>query len=585
MREFKKYFSLFATSIFLITSCVSCSISNGKNNSEIKIDNIHKGSGKYDRNTLYISALNVDTSLNSSLVKHNILNFGIPYISKIGFNPYFIESKNDQYIVESIWEPLMKVGYDGQFYPNLLKHLPTVSEDKKTYLFTIRDDLFWEDGTKITTNDIEFTYKFLMDKIYNGSFNRELLNVKGWKSYRDGEKDYIEGLEIIDDVNFKVVVDTPNIYTQELLNIYPLSFSYYGEHFFKEGISKLKSMDVKPFGNGVFKFLGYEEDKYLILESNKFYFKGKSNIDMLTYKKTNKENFVNDLRGNNIDIARDVVLNNSNILDIASSEFLKGYMFPNYSYAFIGINHNNLILKDVNIRKAINLCIDKEQIVKKIFNSHLNILDIPIDKNFYNLFYDNEEVENVFNKSKANSILENSGWKKGLNGIREKDGQKLEFKFLVEKDDSIISKIFSLIEQNLKSVGINVICEEVEEEIFRLNSQEMKNIFNLCDLILVNSNCDTNSNWVNNYSTLGRDNYYFYSNSELDSILESILYEFDLSKSKELYNKAYKIIKEDLPVIPLFQNKQFDVYNGRIFGINSANIFKTFYLDEIILKK
>ncbi len=585
MREFKKYFSLFATSVFLITSCVSCSINNKNNKDEIKIDNIHKGSGKYDRDTLYISALNVDTSSNGSLVKYNILNFGVPYISKIGFNPYFIESRNDRYIIESIWEPLMKVGYDGEFYPNLLKNLPTVSEDKKTYLFTIKDNLFWEDGTKITTSDIEFTYKFLMDKSYNGSFDRDLLNVKGWKSYRDGEKDFIEGLEIIDNLTFKVIVDTPNIYTQELLNIYPLSFSYYGEYFFKEGISKLKSIDVKPFGNGVFKFLGYEEDKYLILESNKFYFKGKTSIDMLTYKNVNRKDFVNELRANNIDIARDVILNNNNILDVSSSEFLKGYMFPNYSYAFIGINHSNLILKDENIRKAINLCIDKDQIVKKIFNSNLNILDIPIDKKFYNLFYNNEEVKSTFNKSKAISILENNGWKKGLNGIREKDGKKLEFKILVEKDDYIIPKIFSIIEQNFKNIGINLIYEEVEEKISRLNSQSMKNIFELYDLVLMNSSCDMKSNWINNYYTLGRDNYYFYSNSELDSILDSILYEFDLTKANDLYNKAYEIIKEDLPVIPLFQNKQFDVYNGRILGINSANIYKTFYYDEIILKK
>ena len=58
-----------------------------------------------------------------------------------------------------------------------------------------------------------------------------------------------------------------------------------------------------------------------------------------------------------------------------------------------------------------------------------------------------------------------------------------------------------------------------------------------------------------------------------------------MTKAEAFYNEAYAIIKDDLPVIPLFQNKQFDVYNGRILGINSVNIFKTFYYDEILLKK
>ena len=582
MREFKRCFSLFASSIFLAVSCVACS-SDKLNESEIKIDNIYRGNGKFDRDTFYISALNVDTSKNDSLVKHNILNLGVRHITRLGLNPYFIESKDDKYIVESVWESLMKVGYDGEFYLNLLKQLPLVSEDRKTYLFVLRDDLFWEDGTKITTKDIEFTYKFIMDKSYNGSFDRELLGVKGWESYRDGEKDYIEGLEILDNLSFKVVVDNPNIYTMELLNIYPLSFSYYGEHFFKEGISKIQSMDVKPFGNGVFKFLGYEQDKYFIFEANPFYFKGKSAINTLTFKSVNEQNIINELVTNNIDIARDVVLNDQNILKVSDTEFLSGYIFPNYDYAFIGINHENVNLKDVNVRKAINFCIDREQIVKKIFNGHLNILDAPIDKNFYNLFYDKDEVSDSFNLAKANSILENSGWKKGINGIREKQGKKLEFKFLIQKHDFITSKVFPIIKQNLEKVGISVIPEETDEKISELNSHEMKNLSRLYDLVLINF--ESNANWITNFMTNGKNNYYFYSNENLDKVLNNILFEFDLTKAEAFYNEAYAIIKDDLPVIPLFQNKQFDVYNGRILGINSVNIFKTFYYDEILLKK
>lgn len=583
MREFKKCFSLFASSIFLIATCASCSSSKNNESNKIKIDNIYRGNGKFDRDTFYISALNVDTSKNDSLIKHDILNLGVRHISRLGLNPYFIECKDDKYVVESVWEPLMKVGYDGEFYPNLLKQLPLVSEDRKTYLFVLRDDLFWEDGTKITTKDIEFTYKFIMDKSYSGSFDRELLNIKGWESYRNGEKDYIEGLKILDDLSFKIVVDNPNIYTMELLNIYPLSFSYYGEHFFKEGISKIQSMNVKPFGNGVFKFLGYEQDKYLIFESNPFYFKGKSPIYTLTFKAVSEQEAVNELINNNIDMSKDVILNDENILKVSDTEFLSGYIFPNYDYAFVGINHENVNLKDVNVRKAINLCIDKEQIVKKIFNGHLNILDAPIDKNFYNLFYDKDDSVNSFSLSKANSILENSGWKRGISGVREKQGEKLEFKFLIHKDDFITSKVFSLIKQNLEKIGISIITEESNENIFEFSSKEMKNLSRLYDLILVNFGSDPN--WITNFSTNGRDNYYSYSNENLDRVLNNILFEFDLTKAKAFYDEAYKIIKDDLPIIPLFQYKQFDVYNGRILGINSVNIFKTFYYDEIILKK
>ena len=110
--------------------------------------------------------------------KQDILNVGVKFLGKFNFNPYFVESKSDYYVIDAIWEPLMKVGYDGEFYPNILKQLPTVSEDKKTYLFSLKENLLWEDGTKLTTKDIDFTYKFLMDGDYRGSFDRETLNLK-----------------------------------------------------------------------------------------------------------------------------------------------------------------------------------------------------------------------------------------------------------------------------------------------------------------------------------------------------------------------------------------------------------------------
>src|SRR5699024_4825556 len=118
---------------------------------------------------------------------------------------------------------------------------------------------------------------------------------------------------------------------------------------------------------------------------------------------------------------------------------------------------------------------------------------------------------------------------------------------------------------------------EVDKEIFKLNSKDMKNIPALYDLFLMNPNFNFESNWFKSFSTNGMNNFYYYSNSYLDELLYNISVEFDVDKSKELYQKAYETIKEDIPIVALFQEKQFDVYNGRILGINSANIFKTFY--------
>lgn len=579
MKKFRKYMLTGMTAFFLMYSVVGCAIGEKDSGNRIRVDNIHKGSGKYDRDTLYISALNVDSPQNSSIIKHDVLNVGVKSISKRSFNPYLIESKWDQYIVDSMWEPLMKIGYDGQFYPNILKQLPTVSEDRSTYLFSLKEDLLWEDGTKLTTKDIDFTFKFLMDGNYNGSFDRELLNIKNWEYYRDNSVGYVEGVEIIDDYNFKVTVENPNIYTLNLLNIYPLSYTYYGEYYYQGGADKIINTDIRPFGNGVYKFLGYAQNDYLTLESNRFYFKGKTNISNLTYKEVDDNTILTALSSGNIDIAKDIPLTQKNIIEVSKIPFLNGYIFDDYEYASIGINHSNEFLKDQSIRQVINFSLDKNEIIKTVLNGDNNVIDVPLDSTFYGL--SNEDNISNRNKRAAIRILKELGFSKRSNGIYEKDGKPLEFKILVEKGCSLVEDIFPVIQKNLSDVGISLIKKEVEVNTLR----DIMDIKDEYDLFLINPAYTARTNWIKSFITNSLDNYYNYSNSQLDNVLSKVATTFDYNVMKELYDEAYFILKEDLPVIPIFQNRHFDAYNGRVLGINTANMFKTFYYDEIILKK
>lgn len=563
----------------MITSTFSSCSNKPPSGNKISVDNIHKGSGKFDRDTLYISALNVDSPQNTSIIKGDILNVGVKYLKGRSLNPYYIESKSDQYIVDSMWEPLMKVGYDGEYYPNILKQLPTVSEDRHTYLFSLREDLLWQDGTKLTTKDIDFTFKFLMDGTYKGSFDPDLLKIKGYEAYRDNTSDKIEGVEILDDYNFRIIVDTPTIYTLNLLNIYPLSYTYYGEHYYQGGAEDLMSKDIRPFGNGVYKFLGFSEGDYLTLEANSFYFKGKTSISSLTCKQVEEDNMVNSLTSLEIDIAKDVLLNDKNIIEVSKTPFLNGYLFDNFEYASIAINHSNEFLKDSKIREVINLAIDKNQIIKNISNGNYNIIDVPLDMTFHTLYDKDYSWDHDVKTSM--SILKDLGFVKNKDGIYEKDGKPLQFSFYINKDSALSETIYNVVEDSLKKIGISLVKQEVELK----GITEISSIKDKYDLYLMTPNFTWITSWTKSFMTGSRDNYYDYSNSSLDEVLNKILVEFSIDNISTLYEEAYNIIKSDLPVIPLFRNKHFDVYNGRVLGINTVNSFKTFYYDEIILKK
>ena len=77
MLDFRRYVLLFASIIFVISLFTSCGKSDNNSGNKIKVDNIYKGSGKFDRDTLYISALNIDSPTNDSLFKYDLLTHRI----------------------------------------------------------------------------------------------------------------------------------------------------------------------------------------------------------------------------------------------------------------------------------------------------------------------------------------------------------------------------------------------------------------------------------------------------------------------------------------------------------------------------
>ena len=85
------------------------------------------------------------------------------------FNPLFAISTNDVDVNDTMWDPILEIGGDGNV-TNGIAYLPDIIESENTYNFIIRDDAVWQDGEPITSYDMEFTFKVLMDKTYTGTF-------------------------------------------------------------------------------------------------------------------------------------------------------------------------------------------------------------------------------------------------------------------------------------------------------------------------------------------------------------------------------------------------------------------------------
>lgn len=135
------------------------------------------------------------------------------------------------------------------------------------------------------------------------------------------------------------------------------------------------------------------------------------------------------------------------------------------SFEFIQFNFNDPkdktlktlhpVLSDFNIRKAIAMAIDSQQMIDAIYYGQSAPVVQPQLPQMSS--YDPSLGKVEFNPDAAKTILDEAGWKDSDgDGIREKDGVKATFTLLTTSGNPVRQKATQILQSNLKDIGIEV---------------------------------------------------------------------------------------------------------------------------------
>ena len=78
-------------------------------------------------------------------------------------DPINMASHDTEILSQTIYENLVEFTIDAELRPQLAKALPTVSDDKLSYSFELRDDVFFQDGQKLTSEDVKYSFEYMLD--------------------------------------------------------------------------------------------------------------------------------------------------------------------------------------------------------------------------------------------------------------------------------------------------------------------------------------------------------------------------------------------------------------------------------------
>lgn len=194
-----------------------------------------------------------------------------------------------------------------------------------------------------------------------------------------------------------------------------------------------------------------------------------------------------------------------------------------------GIVYGNAFTADVNVRRAINIGIDREEMIEHVLNGYGTEAYSVCDQ----MPWYNEKSAVSYDPEQAEQLLDEAGWKMAEDGIRRKDGEKAAFTLLFNNGDSVRQALAEDTANQLAKLGIEVTVEGVGWDTAYDRAQS--------DPMIWGWGAHTPMELYNIYHTMGDAKTAQYSpcaNASVDSYMDQALAASSGTESYELWKKA-----------------------------------------------
>ncbi|MEV4206077.1 ABC transporter substrate-binding protein [Nocardia salmonicida] len=212
----------------------------------------------------------------------------------------------------------------------------------------------------------------------------------------------------------------------------------------------------------------------------------------------------------------------------------------------LGLNNSRPILRDAQVRKAIQSAVDRRQIVEAVFASGT----VPATGILSHTTpgYTDLSADLALDVARSKSLLDAAGWQVGGDGIRRKDNTRLSLTVVWFNNSQNTRAALELVQQQLKVVGVELQLQELQVTQFPqlLGSGDFDGLWG-GDLSRADPDCLRTL-----YSTQ-QVNAYRLPPSELDGLLTAQAAEADPAKRAPLVEQAQQLVVRNAYVIPVVE--------------------------------
>ncbi|MDP3581576.1 MAG: ABC transporter substrate-binding protein [Ignavibacteria bacterium] len=487
-------------------------------------------------------------------------------------NPLYVSREAEANISELIYLGLVGYDWDSEkgetvSHPLLAKQID-LNKDSSVVLITLRDDIKWSDGDKLTTEDIVYSFDLYSDPkvqsrfygIYNNFYLNQDLSIDLKKTFKIVSPTQIE-------INFR-----PNVPASTFDFDMPILPKHLFEKIKREELAT-SDIGFKPIGCGPYLLSSWERNQSIqLVKDAKSALVNSKTIKKLIFKVIPDYNSrINQLRKGEIDITENI--RPEDMSDLKSDNNIATKARRGREYDYFGLNDvgtsansksqkANKFFGNKNIRKALSLALNRESVLKEYLLGNGELMTGPIAPIFKSSF-NSELIPFQNNLSKAKELLHNEGWSDSDgDGVVEKGGEKFEFTLSIPSGNPLRSYCATIFQNNMKAVGVNVEINTLEPAVF-FEKMFNKELDAWIAGWMVPIPLDLKPYWYSD-TKIAQANIYGYKNERIDWLLDNL--EKKLSKKEHASSllEFQKIIYDEQPALFLFWIDNIVGYNKRI---------------------
>lgn len=403
------------------------------------------------------------------------------------------------------------------------------------YRIALRNDVMWHDGQRFNANDVEFTYRYLMQQGANQALR---------SFFTEGIAEVSAVDNSIVEFRFHSTVTDVNPY----LNTWIIP-----SHLFNPGtfspVSQQSNIANNPIGTGKYIFQSRSRQTQGIefgLHSR--HHTARPQIESITLERSRDlDTRIQRLLNRSVDLLTDIPANRISQIESAGSHSLEPYQ--TYNITVIGFNMNHAVLRNMNIRQAMVHGTNREQMLNQWYAGRGEVIHGPFARAANYFRADLPQLE--YSRTRAEQMIQQAGYSRSGGFYQDSNGRRLSFRLLTQ----IVDDPSDLAQQNvaenfrdlMRNIGIEIeiVSKVYDDYIISLYDGDF-------DMVLINYVTDETYDISTFFQSGGVRNFLSYSNREVDTHFERFRQTNNPATRQLEMSRIQEILAVEVPYMFLF---------------------------------